>query len=162
MQVYAVGSRIYKLGANSFRYLSPPRMDAIVSAYNTPEFTVQLDLHTVPESVYNHELWSNFVTAAKAMQSQVGFGSAIEYIFRQDPENENVTYTLQLWASEQDFNTAQTTHSTVYNNLWTARDALFTNLGLGIEIKKSVIEIDPTTINESGVPELRAIFDSMA
>ena len=42
------------------------------------------------------------------------------------------------------------------------RDALFVNLGLGIEIKKSVIEIDPTTINESGVPELRAIFDSMA
>jgi hypothetical protein len=162
MQVYAVGSRIYKLGQNSFRYLSPPRMDAVVSSYNTPEFTTQLESHGVPEAVYNHELWSNFVTAAKAMQEQVGFGSAIEYIFRQDPENDNDTYTLQIWPSEQDFNTAQTTHNTVYKNLWATRDALFANLGLGIEIKKAVIEIDPATINESGVPELRAIFDSMA
>jgi len=162
MQVYAVGSRIYKLGANSFRYLSPPRMDAIVSAYNTPDFQNQLEIHSVPESVYNHELWSNFVTAAKAMQSQVGFGSAIEYIFRQDPENENVTYTLQLWANEEAFTDAQTIHSNVYNNLWTTRDALFADLGLGIEIKKSSIEVDPSTITELGVPELRAIFDSMA
>jgi hypothetical protein len=161
MQVYAVGSRIYKLGQDSFRYISPPRMDAIVNSYNTPDFKNQLEIHSIPESVYNDELWSNFVTAVKAMQSQVGFGSAIEYIFRQDPENENVTYTLQLWASEQDFNTAQTTYSTVYNNLWTTRDALFADLGLGIEIKKSSIEVDPATITESGVPELRAIFDSM-
>ena len=162
MQVYAVGSRIYKLGQDSFRYISPPRMDAIVNSYNTPDFQNQLEIHSVPESVYNHELWSNFVAAGRQMQFQVGFGSAIEYIFRQDPENENVTYTLQLWSSEEAFNDAQVIHSNVYNNLWTARDALFADLGLGIEIKKSSIEIDPTTITESGVPELRAIFDSMA
>ena len=162
MQVYAVGSRIYKLGQDSFRYLSPARMDAIVSSYNTPDFAAQLELNSIPESVYNHELWSNFVTAAKAMQTQVGFGSAIEYIFRQDPENENVTYTLQLWANEEAFTDAQTTHSTVYSNLQSARSALFADLGLGIEIKKAVIEVDPVTISESGVPELRAIFDSMA
>jgi hypothetical protein len=137
-------------------------MDAIVNSYNTPDFATQLELNSVPESVYNHELWSNFVAAGRDMQSQVGFGSAIEYIFRQDPENENVTYTLQLWSSEEAFNDAQVIHSNVYNNLWTARDALFADLGLGIEVKKSSIEVDPVTITESGVPELRAIFDSMA
>ena len=161
MQVYAVGSRIYKLGQDSFRYISPPRMDAIVNSYNTPDFENQLEIHSIPESVYNHELWSNFVAAGREMQSQVGIGSAIEYIFRQDPENENVTYTLQLWSSEEAFNDAQVIHSNVYNNLWTARDALFAGLGLGIEVKKSSIEVDPVTITESGVPELRAIFDSM-
>jgi len=162
MQVYAVGSRIYKLGENSFRYISPPRMSAVVNSYNTPDFADQLTLHDIPESVYNHELWSKFLSASTAMQTQVGFGSAIEYIFRQDPENYNVTFTLQLWPTEEDFNNAQTTHSEVYSNLRATRDALFADLGLGIEIKKSIIEIDPVTVSELGVPELRAIFDSMA
>jgi hypothetical protein len=136
-------------------------MAAIVSSYSTPDFAAQLESHGVPESVYNHELWTAFMTASQALQAQVGFGSSIEYIFRQDPENENVTYTLQLWVNEEAFTDAQTIHSNVYGGLWTARDALFADLGLGIEIKKSVIEVDPATINESGVPELRAIFDSM-
>lgn len=162
MQVYAVGSRIYKLGQDSFRYISPPRMSAVVNSYNTPEFAAQLELHDVPESVYNHELWSKFLSASTALQTQVGFGSVVEYIFRQDPENDNVTYTLQIWPTEQDFNNAQTTYSDVYSSLQSARSALFADLGLGIEIKKSVIEIDPVTVTESGVPELRAIFDSMA
>lgn len=162
MQVYAVGSRIYKLGVNSFRYISPPRIAAIVNSYNTPEFATQLELHDVPESVYNHELWSKFLSASNALQTQVGFGSSVEYIFRQDPENDNVTYTLQIWISEEDFNNAQTTYSEVYSNLRTTRDALFASLGLGIEIKKSVIEVDPVTVTDFGVPELRAIFDSMA
>jgi len=153
---YVVGSKIYKTSENSFRYLVPDEIANVVSRYNTELFEPLLTALEIPIGLYNHTTWSNFANATTEIRRHTGIGNNVAYLYAQIPEDNFTTYTLQLWPSAEEFNTVQTEKIALFEALRNARSVLFSELGLAIEIRKSFVEIDTSTM------KVKEIFEQLS
>lgn len=156
---YIVGSKIYRLSENSAAYVPPNLVTSIVTAYDTDMFEVTLNGAGILQEKYDHSIWSNFSNATAVVRALAGIGIDIKYKFFQSPEDNYTTYTLQLWPSQETFDTMQAENQVAYENLRLARTEFLSMLGLGIEVRKSYKVIDPDVV--LSYVETKSIFENL-
>jgi hypothetical protein len=159
-QKYVVGSKISRTSQSSFRYLSPDEIESVISYYNTEWFDHVLSALEIPKKMYNHTIWSNFASATREIRKIIGIGSNVSYMYSQSPSENYDTYTLQLWPSQETFDTIVSENITAYNNLRAARSVLFSDLGLEMEIRKSYIPIDSTVMLTHA--QMKSTFETLS
>jgi hypothetical protein len=156
---YIVGSKIYRLNEGSFRYLTPNLISSLVEAYGTPMFEGLLNNMGIPREFYDHTIWSNFMNATSVVRDLTGVGSDIVYKFSQSPDDIYTTYTLQLWPSQEAFDTKVAENLEAYENLRSTRTAFLSKLGLEMEIRKSYRVIESAAV--LSYDEIKSIFENL-
>jgi hypothetical protein len=156
---YIVGSKIYRLNENSFRYLTPDLVSNVVTTYGTDMFEGVLNYLEIPQEFYDHVIWSNFMNATTVVRDLTGVGTNIIYTSFQSPDDNYTTYTLQLWPSEEEFNSKVAENHVAYENLRSTRTAFLSMLGLEMEIRKSYRVIDAAEL--VNYDQVKSIFENL-
>jgi hypothetical protein len=156
---YIVGSKIYRLSEKSFKYQPPDFVTSLVTAYGTDMFEELLNRVGMPQEFYDHSIWSNFTNSTAVVRDLISVGTDIAYKFSQSPADNYTTYTLQLWPSQEAFDTTVAENLVAYENLRSARTSFLSKLGLEMEIRRSYKVINPIAV--LSYDEIKSIFENL-